>query len=58
MSWNQPLCGICWELEFPNRLPHRLVDRQVVNCCNCGGETVSGIWVRRDPKTVAFPWSE
>jgi hypothetical protein len=59
MNWNQPLCDPCWNTENPDRVATRLAPhgREIETCCMCGKDTLSGIYVRRDPKTVYFPAS-
>lgn len=60
MNWNQPLCDLCWHAENPDRQATRLLPRarSIEQCCMCGRDTLSGIYVRKDPATVYFPASE
>lgn len=54
--WNQPLCELCWHDEHPEaQSPVRLPDKPRERCAICGNVTDSGIIVRRDPRTVAYP---
>lgn len=55
MGWTQPICQRCWDQENPGREAHVLTEADPEVCCICGGETVDGIYVRKDPKTVAYP---
>lgn len=58
MNWTQPMCGLCWEALNPDgRAPVRITKehRRTERCCLCGLDTLSGIYVRRDPRTVPFP---
>lgn len=55
MNWTQPICDECWEKESPDREPARFRDAKREICCLCGEEHESGIYVRKDPKTVPFP---
>jgi hypothetical protein len=54
----QPICDGCWE-RFGYGLargePTRLVDVEPERCAWCGQVTVSGIYLRADPTTLAFP---
>ena len=60
MNWNQPFCDLCFKAEQPDREPTRIVpqSRSIEACCMCGRDTLSGIYVRRDPATVYFPAKE
>ncbi len=61
MQWTHPQCNTCWEKENPGRTPHRLSLTLSVGeetCCTCGVSTKSGIYIRRDPKTVPYPAPE
>jgi RNA polymerase subunit RPABC4/transcription elongation factor Spt4 len=53
--WNQPVCDRCWALIRPNREPARLVQAESETCAVCGQDTTSGIYVRMDPSSVAYP---
>ena len=55
MSWTQPQCDKCWMLENPAREAVRLTMPTLEQCCTCGFATRSGIYIRRDPATVAYP---
>ena len=56
-SWTQPICDNCWNLNFPDREPVRMEAPmvEIETCCACAARTRSGIYVRRDPRTVQFP---
>jgi hypothetical protein len=57
MSWTQPICDPCFSTQEPSRDPVRLQPhaREVERCCMCGRDTLSGIYVRRDPSKVPYP---
>lgn len=55
MTWTQPICQTCWNRENPGRKPVTLRDPEPETCSTCGNETVDGIYVRKDPKTVPYP---
>lgn len=55
MSWTQPLCDRCWKFISGGKRPFRLKEREVEQCCRCGGRADGGIYVRVDPATVAYP---
>lgn len=54
-SWTQPICEACWRDREPGREPMTLQQPEVEECCLCGSETASGIYIRVDPATVSFP---
>lgn len=54
-SWTQPCCDDCWRAQQPGRQPFRLREVDVEICAWCGVTTMSGIFVRADPATVAYP---
>lgn len=60
MNWNQPICDACWHDLQPERRPVRLATpiRRSETCSMCGKTTDSGIYVRADPRIVAFPRAE
>ena len=60
MTWTQPICDLCWRSEEGDRDAPRLTPqfRSIEQCCMCGKDTLSGIYVRRDPATVYFPASD
>ena len=47
--WTHSLCPSCWERLKGNRPPVTAVDKQYQNCCLCGGQHKSGIFVRGNP---------
>lgn len=57
-NWTQPQCYACWIKENPGHTPHRLETPDEKRCCTCDTETRSGIFVRKDPRTVRFPSDE
>lgn len=58
MTWNQPLCWICWEWRNPHRSPKRRRSNEAASCCLCSAVTYSGIWVLLDPASVRYPTKE
>jgi len=60
LSWNQPICDEDWEQRNPGRVPVTIAEeyRETERCAFCGQETRSGIFVRQDPATVAYPHVE
>lgn len=54
-AWTNPICDHCWCMEEGERIPHRVFTGKPAKCCVCGCDTISGIWVRKDPETVPFP---
>jgi len=50
MSFNHAICDDCWGKREPKRDPVRIKDFKCMSCCFCGDPTVSGIYVRNDPK--------
>lgn len=55
MSWTQAQCSNCWDKDNPDRRATVLVTPDKEICCDCGAETMAGIYTRKDPKTVNFP---
>jgi hypothetical protein len=58
-SYRQPICDTCWDDIEPGREPVRLVEdvREIEQCCMCGDSTLSGIYIRVNPKAVPYPQS-
>lgn len=62
LSWNQPICERCWIMKNSTadgdnlsvRAPHTHVTG-LETCAFCGEPTIVGIYVRHDPKRVAYP---
>lgn len=66
-SWTQPICERCWVdkhavwekspdgTEVLIRMPVRANTHKVEQCAYCGQVTLFGVYVREDPKLVAFP---
>jgi hypothetical protein len=42
--------------EEPGRRPVRVRDSETLRCCLCGAATRSGIFIRRNPDDVAYPY--
>ena len=55
VSWTQPICERDWFTLYPGKLPPRIMRGGLKQCCICGGETIAGIYIRRDPATVTYP---
>lgn len=55
MIWNQPICLSCWLAKNPHRGPLCVVEPDEETCCQCGEATSDGIYIRIDPRTIAFP---
>ena len=57
LTWSQPVCDPCWSGMHGNREPLRvrLLRYEVETCSFCGSETRSGIYLRCDPRRVAYP---
>lgn len=56
-QWNHNICDLCWQNRCEaqgnaGRAPVRIKNAQEVKCCFCDALTISGIFVRQDPKTV------
>jgi hypothetical protein len=58
MSWTQAMCVGCWEERHPDRPAGRGEQGPDERCSYCGESTRSGIYVREDPATVAYPREE
>lgn len=58
MNWTQPICNTCYLARFPSRQAVRVKDSEPELCCDCGNETLEGIYFRVDPRTVKFPAPE
>lgn len=50
--WTHALCQRCWDELNPNRRPAEVADARKETCCSCELPTRSGIYVRREPKTL------
>ncbi|MBF6138086.1 hypothetical protein IU501_34525 [Nocardia otitidiscaviarum] len=57
-SWTQAVCEDCWDARHNHRPANRAAIGVHEICCYCGTSTHSGIYVRIDPATVAFPQQE
>jgi hypothetical protein len=58
MSWTQAQCNECWDKDNPTRRPTVVIMADMEICCDCGAETFSGIFTRKNPRTVNFPRKE
>lgn len=47
--WTHAICNDCWDKENPGKVPRRLVNKVVEDCCFCGQPTISGIYVKQHP---------
>jgi uncharacterized Zn finger protein len=55
-SWTQAICADCWDERHPDRLAVRVLGSPTLEtCAYCGHVTKDGIYVRDDPREVAFP---
>lgn len=54
VSWTHPICDACWTLRNKGYEPGRLKPehREELECCFCGKNTKSGIYIREDPKLI------
>jgi hypothetical protein len=53
-SWNHLICVPCWNKKNPDRmvLASDYTKGAAGACCYCGHATLSGIYVRDDPREV------
>jgi len=58
MTWNQAICGNCWDKREPNRRAVVATDMNPERCAYCNAGTREGIYVRDDPATVPYPTVE
>ena len=60
VTWTQPACSFCFELQLPGVNPIALKKewREEEICAFCGQETKEGIYIRADPATVKYPKRE
>ena len=54
VSWTAPVCDDCWEQEYGDREPVRVVPPDAKVCSNCGIATRSGIFRRIAPDEQLF----
>ena len=55
-NWTQPVREECFLAHhYDGQQPARLKQAEEEVCCHCGARTKSGIYVRVDPATVAYP---
>lgn len=50
MTWTHACCWSCWDEKYPDMEPYRVIGSSATSCCFCGLTTISGIFVRHDPK--------
>jgi hypothetical protein len=52
--WEHPICRGCWNQQFPEREPFRIIQAHAepATCCWCRDVTREGIGVRIDPAMV------
>ena len=50
MDCDHAICDDCWAGKNPKRVPMRCKTIECESCCFCGAPTLSGIYVRHDPK--------
>lgn len=43
-----PICVSCWHKQEPQREPHRLLVSSPVECCKCGEQVFSPVYVRAE----------
>jgi len=50
--WTVPICDECWRIEVGDIEPLRLTETSAIieTCYRCKQVTLSGIYVRRQPK--------
>lgn len=55
-GWTQPCCSTCWPLHYEGD-PVRIREgyREAEACVYCAGRTLSGIYVRIDPRAAKYP---
>lgn len=51
-QWTHAQCNLCWDKANPNREPFVINGAVLEDCCFCGEQTRSGIYVRHDPNTL------
>lgn len=54
-GFTQPICEDCWQEVHGARKAVRLVGKIAERCYRCSKVTVSGIYIRIDPMTSAYP---
>ncbi len=59
-GWTRAVCKACWEKMNPARTAVSIIRDvdPVERCCLCGAKTKDGIYIRIDPRKVAFPAEE
>jgi hypothetical protein len=40
------ICAACWDAQNPGRVPFRLNEPELEQCCFCGAPTSAGIYTR------------
>ena len=51
MTWTHRICTDCW-YKGESRVPTRIKDDSMGECCFCHRKTYAGIYVRHDPKDL------
>ena len=51
-EWRHAICWDCWGARYAGRRPVRLLEPDLETCCYCGAGTLSGMYVRADPRRV------
>ena len=54
-DFSQPVCDECFAGRYPDKFPIALRHPDRETCCLCGCQTVSGIYIRIDPRSVPHP---
>jgi hypothetical protein len=56
MAWkSMACCDLCWIERQGGREPVRLREPDAEECCYCGEQTLSGIYVRENTDDVPYP---
>lgn len=53
LEWTHAICDNCWDEQNPDRPSPRTHEGSHETCCFCSQGTISGIYVRADPKETA-----
>ena len=53
-GWTWPMCVDCWNERNPTKMAAQIIKSPIEICCECGKETQSGIYIRRNPNEVKF----
>ena len=54
-EWTHPVCDRCYALIAPGQIPHRFREEflERERCCECGEDTLSGIYFRANPADMS-----